>query len=91
MSSTQILVLGALAGVTIFIGLPLGRVQSPDVRLKAALSGMATGILLFLLYDVFAHGVVPVEEALEEAVDGGGRGSSSRGSLRCSRSAPGSG
>ena len=72
MSSTQILVLGALAGVTIFIGLPLGRLQSPDVRLKAALSGMATGILLFLLYDVFAHGVVPVEEALEEAVDGAG-------------------
>ena len=27
---------------------------------------MATGILLFLLYDVLAHGVVPVEEALEE-------------------------
>jgi ZIP family zinc transporter len=72
LSSTQILVLGALAGVTIFIGLPLGRLQSPDVRLKAALSGMATGILLFLLYDVFAHGVVPVEEALEEAVDGAG-------------------
>ena len=72
MSSTQILALGALAGVTIFIGLPLGRVRNPDVRLKAALSGMATGILLFLLYDVFAHGIVPVEEALEEAVDEGG-------------------
>lgn len=72
MSSTQILVLGGLAGVTIFIGLPLGRLQSPDVRLKAALSGMATGILLFLLYDVLAHGVVPVEEALEKAVDEGG-------------------
>ncbi len=72
MSSTQVLVLGALAGVTIFIGLPLGRVRNPDVRLKAALSGMATGILLFLLYDVFAHGIVPVEEALEEAVDEGG-------------------
>jgi ZIP family zinc transporter len=72
LSSTQILVLGGLAGVTIFIGLPLGRLQSPDVRLKAALSGMATGILLFLLYDVLAHGVVPVEEALEEAVDEGG-------------------
>ena len=72
MSSSQILVLGALAGLTIFIGLPLGRVRNPDVRLKAALSGMATGILLFLLYDVLAHGVVPVEEALEEAVDAGG-------------------
>jgi len=72
LSSTQILVLGALAGLTIFIGLPLGRVRSPDVRLKAALSGMAMGILLFLLYDVLAHGIVPVEEALEAAVDEGG-------------------
>jgi ZIP family zinc transporter len=72
LSSTQILALGALAGLTIFIGLPLGRVRNPDVRLKAALSGMATGILLFLLYDVLAHGIVPVEEALEEAVDAGG-------------------
>ncbi len=72
MSSSQILVLGGIAGLTIFIGLPLGRVKNPDVRLKVALSGMATGILVFLLYDVFAHGVVPVEEALEEAVHGGG-------------------
>ncbi len=72
MSSAQILVLGAIAGFTIFLGLPLGRVQSPDARLRAALSGLATGILLFLLYDVLAHGVGPVEESLEEAVSDGG-------------------
>jgi ZIP family zinc transporter len=71
-SSAQILVLGAIAGFTIFLGLPLGRVQSPDARLRAALSGLATGILLFLLYDVLAHGVGPVEESLEEAVSDGG-------------------
>jgi zinc transporter, ZIP family len=68
MSSAQILVLGAVAGFTIFLGLPLGRVQSSDARLRAALSGLAAGILLFLLYDVLAHGVGPVEESLEEAV-----------------------
>jgi ZIP family zinc transporter len=72
MSSTQILILGAIAGFTIFLGLPLGRVQSPDARLRAALSGLATGILIFLLYDVLAHGVGPVEESLEEAVSEGG-------------------
>jgi ZIP family zinc transporter len=72
MTTAQILALGAIAGLTIFIGLPLGRVRNPDVRLKAALSGLATGILLFLLYDVFAHGVGPVEKALEKAVDDGG-------------------
>jgi ZIP family zinc transporter len=72
MSSAQILVLGGIAGFTIFLGLPLGRVRSSDARLRAALSGLATGILLFLLYDVFAHGVGPVEESLEEAVAEGG-------------------
>jgi zinc transporter, ZIP family len=72
MSSAQILALGAVAGFTIFLGLPLGRVQSADARLRAALSGLACGILLFLLYDVLAHGVGPVEESLEEAVADGG-------------------
>ncbi|HXV03264.1 MAG TPA: ZIP family metal transporter [Gaiellaceae bacterium] len=72
MSSAQILTLGAVAGFTIFLGLPLGRVQSADARLRAALSGLACGILLFLLYDVLAHGVGPVEESLEEAVAEGG-------------------
>ena len=71
MSSAQILALGAIAGFTIFLGLPLGRVQSADTRLRAALSAMATGILLFLLWDVLVHGVEPVEEALEGAVDVG--------------------
>ena len=72
MSTAQILALGAIAGFTIFLGLPLGRVESTDARLRAALSGLAAGILLFLLYDVLAHGVGPVEESLEEAVADGG-------------------
>src|SRR5215210_7423226 len=72
MSAAQILVLGAVAGFTILIGLPLGRVQSADARLRAALGGLAAGILLFLLYDVLVHGVGPVEESLEEAVAEGG-------------------
>jgi ZIP family zinc transporter len=70
----QILVLGALAGSTIFLGLPLGRVRSPNVRLKAVLSATATGILLFLLYDVIHGGIEPVETALDDAVDGGSWG-----------------
>jgi zinc transporter, ZIP family len=71
MSTAQILTLGAIAGFTIFIGLPLGRVRSSDTRWKAGLSAMAVGILLFLLYDIFSHGIGPVEEALEGAVDEG--------------------
>jgi ZIP family zinc transporter len=74
MSSSHILVLGALAGSTIFLGLPLGRLRAPNLRLKAALSATATGILLFLLYDVIHGGIEPVDEALERAVDGGSWG-----------------
>jgi ZIP family zinc transporter len=72
MSTTQLLVLGALAGFTIFLGLPIGRIKSASIRLKAALSALATGILLFLLWDVLVHGIEPVEEALKSATDDGG-------------------
>jgi ZIP family zinc transporter len=72
MSSAQVLVLGALAGATIFLGLPLGRVRNASTRLKAFLSAMATGILLFLLIEVVGHAVEPVEEALVGAANEGG-------------------
>jgi ZIP family zinc transporter len=72
MSTAQTLALGAVAGFTILLGLPLGRVQSTDVRLRAGLSALACGVLLFLLWDVLVHGVEPVEEALTGAVEGGG-------------------
>ena len=72
MSTAQTLALGGVAGFTIFLGLPLGRFKSADRRLQAGLSALACGVLLFLLWDVLVHGVAPVEEALEEAVEGGG-------------------
>jgi zinc transporter, ZIP family len=72
MTTAQTLALGAVAGFTIFLGLPLGRFQSTDARLRAGLSALACGVLLFLLWDVLSHGVEPVEEALGEAVNEGG-------------------
>jgi ZIP family zinc transporter len=63
-SSAQILLLGALAGLTIFIGLPMGRLQNVGQTFKAFLSATATGILLFLLWDVLVEAIEPVEEAL---------------------------
>ena len=70
MSTARIFVLGAIAGFTICLGLPLGRVDNANPRLRAGLSALAAGILIFLLWDVLVHGVEPVEEALEEAVEG---------------------
>ena len=67
MSQTQILVLGAIAGLTIFIGLPIGRVGRLPISTSTFLAATATGILLFLLWDVLAAGVEPVEEALTAA------------------------
>ena len=72
MSTAQILVLGAIAGSTIFLGLPVGRMTGASMALKASLSAAATGILLFLLFDVLQHGVEPVESALTGAVNKGG-------------------
>lgn len=72
MSTAQLLVLGALAGFTIFLGLPLGRIRNVSPRLKAFFSATATGILLFLLVEVLIHAVEPVEEALISAANEGG-------------------
>jgi zinc transporter, ZIP family len=72
MSTAQLLVLGALAGFTIFLGLPLGRIRNVSPRLKAFFSATATGILLFLLVEVLIHAVEPVEEALIVAANEGG-------------------
>ena len=71
MTTSQILLLGAIAGFTIYLGLPLARVPSAGPRMRTALCATATGILLFLLWDVLAHAVEPVEGALTNATEHG--------------------
>jgi ZIP family zinc transporter len=70
MSTAQTLVLGAIAGLTIFLGLPLGRMQNVSAATKAFLAATATGILIFLFWDVMSGAVGPVEEALEAGRSG---------------------
>lgn len=72
MSTTQILFLGAIAGFTIYLGLPLGRLRDPRPGLTAFLSATATGILLFLLWDVLTAASEPIESALTAASHHGG-------------------
>jgi zinc transporter, ZIP family len=67
MSTGQTLLLGAIAGATIFLGLPIGRMQSVTPATKAFL---ATGILLFLFWDVISGAVEPIEAALTAGRDG---------------------
>ena len=49
MSSAQIALLGAIAGFTIYLGLPIGRLRAPMPRVRAGLNAVAIGILVFLL------------------------------------------
>src|SRR6195256_116310 len=65
MSTTETLVLGAIAGLTIFLGLPMARMRSMRAGVGVALNAVATGILIFLFWDVVSHGVAPVEVHLE--------------------------
>lgn len=71
-STTKLLILAAIAGSTIFVGLPLGRLTRPMPRARAALNAIAIGILLFLLWDVLSHANEPVESALTAASTGEG-------------------
>ena len=70
MSTSQTLLLGAIAGATIFLGLPIGRMQSVSAATKAFLAATATGILLFLFWDVLSQAVEPIETALTNGRDG---------------------
>jgi zinc transporter, ZIP family len=65
MSTGETLLLGAIAGMTILVGLPMGRLSGLSTRARAATSSVATGILVFLFWDVVSHGVAPVESHLE--------------------------
>ncbi len=65
MSTAQTLILGAIAGFTIFVGLPLARMRNVAVGVGVSLNAVATGILIFLFWDVVSHGVGPVETHLQ--------------------------
>ncbi len=67
MSRPEIVVLGAVAGFTIFLGLPVGRLRQPAPRLRAGLNGGAVGVLIFLLWDVLSKGFDPITVALNRA------------------------
>ena len=72
MSETKILLLGFIAGVTILIGLPLGRVRSVKPGTRQFLNALAIGILIFLIWDVLVHAFEPVDIALGKLHDGSG-------------------
>src|SRR5258708_31553134 len=65
-------ILGAIAGFTIFLGLPVARISKPSRSLQAFLNAVAIGILLFLLWDVLSKPSEPIFTALDHAHNGEG-------------------
>jgi ZIP family zinc transporter len=64
MSEAQTLLLGFVAGVTILLGLPIGKLRAPRPGLRQFLNALAIGILIFLIWDVLVHAYEPLDEAL---------------------------
>jgi ZIP family zinc transporter len=70
----ETIALGALAGFTIYLGLPLARLRLLSDRSRVALAMFAVGVLAFLFVDVMSHGASILENAVTAF-------SKSRGSL----------
>ena len=64
------MLLGAIAGFTIFLGLPIAALQNLSPRKKGFLNAFAIGILVFLIIDVFSHAWESTEEAANDAIVG---------------------
>src|SRR4029077_4542588 len=64
MSQAAAVGLGAIAGATIFLGLPVARMHGLPKPVQGFLNAFATGILVFLLWDILTHAAGPVGAAI---------------------------
>jgi ZIP family zinc transporter len=55
MGFAETVLLGAIAGSTIYLGLPFGRIERVDDRVRVALAMFSVGILAFIFMDVTSH------------------------------------
>jgi zinc transporter, ZIP family len=68
-SEPRTLLLGALAGLTILLGLPLGRLRNPRPGMRQFLNAVAVGVLVFLVWDVLTNAFDPIDAALANLHD----------------------
>jgi ZIP family zinc transporter len=64
-SLSETVLLGALAGFTIYLGLPVARLRLLSDRTRVGLAMFAVGVLAFLFVDVMEHGFSIVEGSVE--------------------------
>ena len=77
MDEVQTLILGLIAGVTIMLGLPLGRLRAPrhsrtTPGMRVFLNALAIGILIFIMWDLLTHAWETIDATLEKMHDGEG-------------------
>jgi zinc transporter, ZIP family len=70
LSFAETVILGALAGLTIYLSLPFGRLELLSDRARVGLAMFSVGVLAFLFVDVFEHAFGIVEHAVEAYKDG---------------------
>jgi zinc transporter, ZIP family len=66
MSFPETAALGAVAGFTIYLGLPVGRLQLLGTRVRVGLAMFSVGILAFIFVDVLSNGLAIVHTALDQ-------------------------
>jgi ZIP family zinc transporter len=72
LSFGETVALGALAGFTIFLGLPVGRLQLLSGKARVGLAMFAVGILAFIFVDVLSNGLSIVDHQLNLVKDHNG-------------------
>lgn len=63
--------LGALAGFTVYLGLPVARLRHRSPGLKSLLNALALGVILFLIWDILTKALEPIEAAMKNALTSG--------------------
>lgn len=64
------IMLGLIAGGTIFLGLPIARISNVGEKTRGFLNAMSTGVLIFMLVEIMGKVVEWMEELFEAAAGG---------------------
>ncbi len=70
MGMGRTLLLGFIAGATIVLGMPLGRMRRPAPNIRVWLNALAIGVLLFLVWDILGAANEPIDSALSGLREG---------------------
>jgi len=70
MDFASTVILGGIAGFTIYLGLPVARLKNLTKAMQTFLTAVAIGILVFLLIDMVEKGADPIKSSMEAARKG---------------------